>query len=114
MIQLREWEEKRKRLKAVLDKHRLFRDGRMGGARANLSYTDLSGLNLSRCDLSHADFTGAVLSHAKFEAANLEGAILTDAILDGAEFAGATMPDGTPYRDPKAELVVLPVAKDAA
>ena len=65
-------------------------------------------------DLRGTDFTGAVLSHAKFEAANLEGAILTDAILDGADFTGATMPDGTLYRDPKAEPVVLPVAKDAA
>jgi uncharacterized protein YjbI with pentapeptide repeats len=55
-----------------------------------------------------------VLSDSRFCAANLEGAILTDAILDGADFTGATMPDGTLYRDPKGEQIVLPVAKDAA
>ena len=62
-------------------------------------------------DLRGADLTGAVLSESRFCAANLEGAILTDAILDGADFTGATMPDGTLYRDPKAEPIVLPVAK---
>jgi uncharacterized protein YjbI with pentapeptide repeats len=62
-------------------------------------------------DLRGADLSGAVLSESRFCAANLEGAILTNAILDGADFTGATMPDGTLYRDPKAEPVVLPVAK---
>jgi uncharacterized protein YjbI with pentapeptide repeats len=65
-------------------------------------------------DLRGADLSGAVLSDSRFCAANLEGAILTDAILDGADFTGATMPDGTLYRDPKAEQIVLPAAKDAA
>jgi uncharacterized protein YjbI with pentapeptide repeats len=64
--------------------------------------------------LRGADLSGAVLSDSRFCAANLEGAILTDAILDGADFTGATMPDGTLYRDPKGEQIVLPVAKDAA
>jgi uncharacterized protein YjbI with pentapeptide repeats len=62
-------------------------------------------------DLRGADLSDAVLSESRFCAANLEGAILTNAILDGADFTGATMPDGTLYRDPKAEPVVLPVAK---
>jgi uncharacterized protein YjbI with pentapeptide repeats len=62
-------------------------------------------------DLRGADFTGAVLSESRFCAANLEGAILTDAVLDGVDFTGATMPDGTLYRDPKAEPIELPTAK---
>ena len=84
-----------------------LRNARLVGA--SIVSSDFRG-----ADLRGANLSGAVLSESRFCAANLEGAILTDAILDGADFTGATMPDGTLYRDPKAEPIVLPVAKDAA
>jgi len=81
-----------------------LRNARLVGA--SIVSSDFRG-----ADLRGANLSGAVLSESRFCAANLEGAILTDAILDGADFTGATMPDGTLYRDPKAEPIVLPVAK---
>ena len=74
------------------------------GPGCDLSGKDLNGAQLEGVDLRGANLRGAWLSSANFKGANLSG----------ADFTGATMPDGTLYRDPKAEPIVLPVAKDAA
>ena len=46
------------------ERHHLLTIGRLGGARANFSYTDISGLDLSGRTLNDADFTGASLAGA--------------------------------------------------
>jgi len=62
-------------LDAVVFKHTMFREARVGGTRAILSYHDLSGLDLSGRDLSHADFTGAVLCQCNLRDTKLDYAI---------------------------------------
>ena len=88
-------------LMAELVRHRYYTKGDSRGARADLSFRNVSGLdlskqiltniilrganlagtNLSQCDLSGADFFGA----------DLEGADMHDATLTGADFRGANL-----------------------
>ncbi len=55
-------------------------------ARAVLAGCDLSGAELFGADLEGADLTGANLMGADFRGANLHRAILTDCVLRGADF----------------------------
>lgn len=55
-------------------------------ARAKLSGCDLSGAELFGADLEEADLTGANLMGADFRGANLHRAVLTDCVLRGADF----------------------------
>ncbi|HAH10135.1 MAG TPA: hypothetical protein DCL48_08545, partial [Alphaproteobacteria bacterium] len=60
----------------VVTKHEILLTGRLGGARANFSFCDLTGVDLSNRNLADAIFTGALLaeanlSHAKMDACNL-------------------------------------------
>jgi len=74
---------------------------RDGGARADLSFRDLSGfdlrgVNLSNAALAGADLTGAKLmnadlSHADLFGADLEGADLTGAVLLAVDLRGANL-----------------------
>ena len=57
-------------LDAVLKRHQMYRTAKMGGARAVLSFFDLSGLDFSGQDLTDADLTGARLTNA-----NMKGAV---------------------------------------
>ncbi|MGE0109078.1 MAG: pentapeptide repeat-containing protein, partial [Bdellovibrionales bacterium] len=71
-------------LKTILHKHKMFREARVGGQRAILSYHNLSGFNLSGEDLAHPDFTGAILCDVNFLDANLDYATMFSADLRNA------------------------------
>ena len=81
-------------LKAAIEAHTRYRQGRPGGTRANLSYVDLDNVNLEGVDLSEADLRGADLrgtnlGGANLSSAHLDGANFFKAVLDGADLAGA-------------------------
>jgi uncharacterized protein YjbI with pentapeptide repeats len=59
------------------------------GIKADLAYTDLSGL-----DLSGVDFTGAVLNGTIFHDATLTGAVFTGATMAKTELTGRAVLDG--------------------
>ena len=64
----------KKELKVILTNHKLWLEGKEGGVRANLGFTNLKGADLYR--------------------ANLKGANLWCAYLKDANFYGAIMPEG--------------------
>ena len=88
------------KLKKILDQHKAWLRGE-GGERANLSYADLSHVdlhetdlrraNLTEADLSGANVYGANLSHADLRAANLSYADLRKADLSYADFSYANL-----------------------
>jgi len=98
-------------VRSVVDSHGRYLSGRGGGQRANLTYVDLSNMQLDGVDLSDADLTGARLAGASLHGSRLKRAILfgcdlresdlrdTDlaqadlrgACLRGANLAGANM-----------------------
>lgn len=93
-------------LNAILEKHKIFNSGKIGGARAVLQYKNLSGLNFHRCDLSGADLTASTLIGADLSYSNLKGSCffacdlrnadlsqsdLTRADLRGAYLVGADL-----------------------
>src|SRR5690348_375212 len=78
-------------LDEIVRRHESFLLGRKGGARANLSYCDLSGVTLAKRNLSDADFTGAVLQEANLQGTKLDRAILFCADLRGADLQGASL-----------------------
>jgi uncharacterized protein YjbI with pentapeptide repeats len=70
-------------LKSILDQHRLWVEtNRVQGARADLTYADLTYANLKGADLTYANLKGAYLTYANLKGANLNGANLTGTILD--------------------------------
>jgi len=77
-------------LKATLDAHVEWLHG-SGDVRANLSFADLSGANLSGADLRFADLSGANLRGANLRGADLSGANLRGADLLGAYLSGANL-----------------------
>ncbi|EAK8454116.1 pentapeptide repeat-containing protein [Listeria monocytogenes] len=62
-----------------------------GGKKADLSYANLRGANLSNADLSYANLRGANLSNADLSYANLRGANLSNADLSYANLRGADL-----------------------
>ncbi|MBM3630295.1 MAG: pentapeptide repeat-containing protein, partial [Alphaproteobacteria bacterium] len=72
-------------MRFVLSRHELFAT-RRGGARADLSMQDLSGVSLPGVNLAGAKLTGTDFSNA-----NLRGAIFDKADLFTANFAGADL-----------------------
>ena len=80
------------RVLAVLDLHRLLREGHGSGANlhganlhgANLQGADLSGANLTEANLHRANLRGAALYRADLCEADLTGAALYRATLRGA------------------------------
>lgn len=58
-------------LRTILEKHKKWTLGESGGERANLRYTDLSGIDLSGTDLRAADLSGANLIGADLSGAKL-------------------------------------------
>jgi uncharacterized protein YjbI with pentapeptide repeats len=83
-------------LPEILEKHKLWLEGKEGGVRANLSDADLSGAYLSGAylsdaNLSDADLPGAYLFDANLSRANLSGANLSGAYLSGADLSGADL-----------------------
>lgn len=78
-----------KELRMVLDSHRRWLDGEIGGEKASLGGADLGGmklvgLNLLGADLCGANLEGADLSDSTLSNTNMEGANLAGAILDRA------------------------------
>jgi uncharacterized protein YjbI with pentapeptide repeats len=67
-------------------------DRQAEGSCADLSYTDLSGLNLSHKDLSEASLRGAKLHYTNFERAILRHTNLAEADLRHARLSGAHLP----------------------
>ncbi|HYH39606.1 MAG TPA: pentapeptide repeat-containing protein [Azospirillum sp.] len=64
---------------------------RKGGKRADLSFRDLTGLNLPKIDLTGAKLSGASLCGAKLMGANLSQCDLFGADLEGANLTGANL-----------------------
>jgi hypothetical protein len=88
-------------IKSVLDSHKIWKNKRSGGKRANLYGANLYGADLSGANLSWADLRGADLSgdnlyranlyRADLSGANLSGANLSWANLYGADLSGANL-----------------------
>lgn len=78
-------------LDAVIKKHIMFAKGRMGGARANFTYHDLSHLHFRSSPLVGADFTGAVLYGANLQGCNLDGCVFFVADLRKVDFSDASL-----------------------
>jgi len=86
-------------LDEIIKKHDMFLRGQQGGARAVITYRNLSYLNFKAKDLSNADFTGSLfieadLSHGKFcnttfFACDLRNANMRDANFSRCDFRGA-------------------------
>lgn len=99
----------KKELNTILRNHKKWLDKKPGGVKADLSFVNLSGVNLQEVDLSYAnlegsdlfctnlcsaDLYGANLSSASLFCANLcyanlQGAILVNADLEGANLFNA-------------------------
>src|SRR6202012_4720891 len=75
----------------VCTRHDRLWTARPGGARAVVSWMDLSGLNFRGRNLCDADFTGAILHGAKFANARLDHAIFFGADLQEADMSEASM-----------------------
>ena len=89
-MELREISEEE--LTKVLREHKKWLDSNgKEGKRADLDYTDLSGINLSRANLSRANLSGADLSGAILSGADLSGADLSRADLSEADLLGADL-----------------------
>ncbi len=83
-------------LDALVRLHERFLTGRIGGRRAMLRNTDISGLNLSDTDLRQADFMGCDmnsmnLTGVNFQEASLYACNLTNANLNRAIFVRADL-----------------------
>ena len=80
-------------LKDILNKHALWLRGDPSGVRANLSYSNLYGVNLRGADLSDAD-----LSYSNLRDVDLRGAGLSDANLSYSNLSDADLSDANLYR----------------
>ncbi len=78
------------KIKSVIINHQNWLK-KKGGACADLSFQDLTGLNLPKIDLSGAKLSGVSLSGAKLMGANLSQCDLFGADLEGANLAGANL-----------------------
>ena len=78
-------------LDVAIKKHAMYTGARVGGARAVLSYKDLSGLVLHGVDLSSADFTGSRLYDADMRNCKLEGSVFFCANLHKAHLNDARL-----------------------
>ena len=100
-------------LKTVLDLHKRWVKGLVGGVRANLAHRDLGGVNLAKANLAEASFAGASMAASNFAGANLAGAdlfacdlsstdlrraLLSRADLRGTKLGGAKI-DGADLQD---------------
>lgn len=85
-------EEKQEYIKTILKKI----EDKTSFEDANLSYVDLSGLELKEVDfkgatLTHANLSNSRLWHSEFEGANLTGAELSGADISSADFSNAQL-----------------------
>jgi uncharacterized protein YjbI with pentapeptide repeats len=87
-------------LDALVTLHNRFLDGRLGGRRAMLKNTDISGLSLKGRDLRQSSFMGCVmagmdLSKANFQEASLYACDLSNSNLDDTCFVRADLRGAT-------------------
>jgi hypothetical protein len=87
---------KQEELNEILRLHKLWLEGKDGGAKADLKGADLKGADLKGADLECADLKKAILADADlYEAnlyrANLKWADLREANLSGANLKGADL-----------------------
>jgi uncharacterized protein YjbI with pentapeptide repeats len=78
-------------LREILNKHQLWLKNKEGGAKADLSYADLSYANLRSADLSSANLRSADLRSADLSSANLRSADLSSANLSSANLRYADL-----------------------
>lgn len=78
------------KLKEMLYNHELWLNCR-GGKKINLSYTDLSNIDLSDADLRYVDLSGADLSNANLSNTDLSGTNLSNANLIYANLINANL-----------------------
>jgi len=71
-------------------RHYIFIPGKIDLRGANLSHSNLSGVDLSKMDLGGADLSYADLSNAKLNQVNLTNANLTYANLSGADLQSSS------------------------
>ena len=80
-------------LEKILDKHKMWLEDKEGGERADLRYTDLSGVDLTGADLRYAELRGADLRDTDLRYADLSGADLRNANLINADLRGTDLID---------------------
>jgi len=83
-------------LDALVTLHKRFLEGRLGGRRAMLKNTDLTGLTLQGQDLRQASFMGCVmvgmdLSQANFQEAALYACDISNSNLNDTRFVRADL-----------------------
>lgn len=83
-------------LDAMVKLHQRYLDGRIGGRRASLKNTDLSGLVMRSCNLSQSDFMSCImmnmdLSGSNFSEASLYACDLSVSNLNNASFTRADL-----------------------
>ena len=72
-------------------KHQLLQAGRLGGARADFSFCDLSGLTLAGRNFTDAIFTGAVMVESDLSSARLDCAQFVGCDMRRANLANASL-----------------------
>ncbi|MDX1922524.1 MAG: pentapeptide repeat-containing protein [Alphaproteobacteria bacterium] len=78
-------------LDVAIKKHAMYASAKVGGARAILSYKDLSGLVLRGVDLSSADFSGSLFYDADMRNCKMEGSVFFCANLQKAHLNDARL-----------------------
>lgn len=82
-----------KQLNEILELHEKWLKALDGGVRADLSYADLRGIDLSGINLSYADLMGANLKGANLRYIDLSCAKLIGANLSDTDLKGANLND---------------------
>ena len=80
-------------LNEILKKHEIWLRGEEGGERADLSYTDLSGVDLTGADLRYANLRCVDLRYANLRYANLSDVDLRKADLSNTDLINAGLRD---------------------
>lgn len=82
----------------VMENHAKWLEDHRNGKRADLSYCNLSGMDLSGTDLSYARLNGTNLMKANLSGSNLAFSDFGRALLHGADLSG-TIVDSTDFSD---------------
>ena len=80
-------------LEKILKKHEMWLEGKEGGERADLRYTNLNGINLTGADLRYVNLSGADLRYANLRYANLSDADLRKTDLSNANLINTGLRD---------------------
>jgi uncharacterized protein YjbI with pentapeptide repeats len=81
-------------LDEAVRKHNMFISARVGGARANLTYRNLSNLLMRGAKLTGADFSGSLLFNCDVRGANLDNSVFFTASMQKSDFANASVVRG--------------------